>query len=139
MFNRIISRNHCHSQSGITLVELVIFIIVVAIVSMPLSVILKNTLSETVLPEHYTIASSLARKEVENVVNLQFSTITDVAETSYTGNFSQYSYEISVDNVAGDDLNTPVADDSTDYKRVEITIKRSGFPDVAVVTLITNN
>lgn len=127
-------------QSGITIVELVILIVIIGIITPSLAVVITNAMRNTVLPEYYTTASSLAKMEIERVTNKRFSEIEILDEGLhyYTGNFSVYSYQITVDYVQPDALNTPVVE-STDYMKVEVTIRRPGFSDVSVVTLATNN
>lgn len=124
--------------SGITIVELVIFIIIIGIIAAPLAVVIANAMRNTVIPEYYTIASALARREIERTTNKRFSAIADEGPTDYTGNFSAYSYQIAVDYVQPGALNTPVVG-PTDYKRIKVTIRRAGFEDVGIVTLSTNN
>lgn len=129
-------------QSGITIIELVILIVIIGIITPLLAVVITNAMRNTVLPEYYTTASSLAKMEIERVTNQRFSEIADDGPHYYTGSLSAYSYQISVDYVNDNDLNTPdptLTDDTVIYKRVEITIRRAGFSDVSVVTLATNN
>lgn len=125
-------------KSAVTLVELTIFIVVIAIVLAGVGIVIVNSLKNTALPEYYTIASSLAKREMERVVNQRFFSIVSEGPINYTGNFSQYSYQVVVNYVNGKALNTPVPG-ATNYKRIQIIIRRAGFPDVSLVTLATNN
>lgn len=126
-------------QSGITIVELVILIVIIGIITPPLAVVITNAMKNTVLPEYYTTASSLAKMEIERVTNQRFLEILDDGPHYYTGSLSAYSYQITVDYVQPTALNIPEEVELTDYKKIEVTIRRAGFSDVSVVTLATNN
>lgn len=130
-----------YNKRGVTLIELVVFIIIVSLIMIPLSVIIREVLARTVLPEHYSIAGELAKKEMERFIKgRMFSdiSISTTGPNSYTGNFSQYSYTVTVGYVNSGDLNTIVAG-PTSYKMATITIARTGFPSVSLVTLATDN
>lgn len=114
-------------QSGITIVELVILIVIIGIITPTLAVVITNAMRNTVLPEYYTTASGLAKMEIERVTNQRFSEIEADGPNNYPGSLSAYSYQISV------------VESPPDYKTIEITIRRAGFSDVTVVTMATNN
>ena len=84
------------------------------------------------------MSSSLLESELERLVNLRFAEVINEGPINYTGDFSNYSYEISFYYVAGNDLNTQSLT-PTEYKRAEIRIFHLGFPTIKAVTLITNN
>ena len=126
-----------HKKSGLTLIELVIVIIIGAVILVPLGAVVVQAANKAFLPEHYTIASGLLEGVVERVANLRFSDV--AAESgSFTGIFSNYSYDVSFYYVAGSDL-TAQSPSATAYKRALITISRSGFPSLSAVTLITDH
>ena len=124
--------------TGFTLVELVMAIVIAAIVLTPTSMVVYESLRNTFLPEHFTIASSLLQGEMERVSNLRFDNIINQGPTSYTGDFSEYSYQVFFYYVEPSDLNTE-SSVPTDYKRVQVSVFHSGFPTVMAVTLVTNN
>lgn len=132
------------AKKGLTLIELTIVIVIAAVILIPLSVIIVETVRNTVLPEHLEIASALLEGKVEEITNSRFSDIENMVggsgeSGSFTGDLSYYSYTIAAPYyVAASNLNTQVAG-PTDYIRVQITISRTGFPDVMAVTLVTDN
>ncbi|NQT47144.1 MAG: type II secretion system protein [Candidatus Omnitrophica bacterium] len=126
------------ADKGLTLIELVMAIVIAAIVLTPTSIVIVESVRNAFLPEHLTIASSLAEREIERVTNLRFSEVAADSNT-YTGDFSDYSWDVDFYYVAGNDLNTSVSPAVTGYKRVTITISRPGFPDVSAVTVLTDN
>lgn len=111
-------RKEIHNK-GLTLIELIITIVIAAIVLLPTSMVVVESVRHAHLPEYYTIASSLLEREVERVTNLRFGAVTNEGPTSYSGNFSNYSYQLSFYYVNAGDLNTQVTG-PTDYKRVTI-------------------
>jgi hypothetical protein len=124
---------------GFSFIVFLICIAIAAIILTPLSFVVFESVTNSLLPEYYQIASSLLEGEVERVTNMRFSQIDDVAQTSYAGGLSRYSYRIDAEYVASGDLNTIVSPTVTDYKRIEITVSCFGFPDVNAVTVVTNN
>lgn len=125
-------------KNGFTLIELIMTIVIGAIILIPVSVLVVESVTNTIMPEHFAIASSLLEREIERVSNLRFSAVANEGPTSYGGNFSEYLRQVSFYYVNSGALNTQVAG-PTDYKRVTITISRSGLPSVSAVTLLTNN
>lgn len=125
-------------KKGFTLIELIMAIVIGAIILTPTSIIVVESVRNTFLPEYFTIASSLLEEKVEQVTNLRYGNLTNQAG-SFTGNFSDYSYDVTVNYVDAGDLTMPVDPTETDYKRAQITISRLGFPDVSTTTLATNN
>lgn len=125
-------------KNGFTLIELIMTIVVGAIILIPTSVVLVESVTHTRMPEHYTTASALLDREIERVSDLRFSAVANEGPAAYGGNFSDYSRQVSFYYVNSGALNTQVAG-PTDYKRITITISRSGFPSVSAVTLTTNN
>ena len=131
-------RESLMANKGFTLIELIMTIVLAAIILIPTSVVVVESVHNAHLPEYYTIASSLLGREIERVTNLRFSAVANEGPASYTGDFSSYSYKVSFYYVNSGALNTQVAG-PTDYKRITITIFRSGFPSLAAVTMATNN
>lgn len=127
-----------NKNPGLTLIELILTMVVAAIILLPASIAVVESVCNSHLPEHYTIASSLLQREAEHIAYLRFSAVVNEGPLSYAGNFSNYSYQVNCCYVDPGDLNTAVPG-PTNYKRVTITILRSGFPDISAVTLSTNN
>jgi prepilin-type N-terminal cleavage/methylation domain-containing protein len=126
-------------KQGFTLIELIIVIAIAAVIITPLSIFLFEASTRTLFPEHYQIASSLLEGRLEEISGRRFNSVVNEGPTSFTGDFSRYSYQISFYYVDGSSLNSPSASPTTDYKRVLITVSRAGLPDVSAVTVVTNN
>ena len=120
---------------GFTLIELAMAIVIIAIAIAPLSVILGNIISKTVLPEVLNVSNYLAEQELERISTLRFSQINSQAQTSYAGNFSRYSYQITVTAVPAALANDPLMQQ---YKQVSITIQNFYLSAVTVTTLVSN-
>lgn len=127
-----------NKNPGLTLIELILTMVVAAIVLVPASIAVVESVCHSHWPEHYTIASALLQREAERIAHLRFSAVVNEGPLSYGGNFSNYSYQVNCCYVDSGGLNTAVPG-PTDYKRVTLTILRSGFPDISAVTVVTNN
>lgn len=130
-------------MKGFTLIELVIATVIAAIILIPTSVVVVQSLRNTFFPEHFTVASSLLEDRIEWVNSLRFEDVDLLGTAGHFGaGFSDYSYKVVVTYVDADKLNGPFGPQDpqgTNYKRVDITILRSGFPTVSATTLRTNN
>jgi len=124
---------------GFTLVELIVAIVIGAIILIPTSFVVVESVRNTFLPEYFTIASSLLEDRIEWVSGLRFNDLTDQGPTAFAGKFDNYFYQIAVNYVDSGELNTPVDPIKTDYKRAQIIISHPGFPDLTAITLLTNN
>jgi len=131
--------NNIMKNRAFTLIELMITIVIAAIIITPLTVLMMQVVTNSILPEHYQIATSLLEGEIEKVANLRFDSVIDEGPTSYAGDFAGYSYQVDAEYVNANALNTSVSPTATAYKKVSITISRTAFPDVSAVTLVTDN
>jgi len=126
-------------KNGFTLIELTLAVVISAIIIIPLAMVIAESAVNTLLPLHYQVASSLLEGELERVANLKFKDVDGEGPTSFTGDFSQYSYQVSYYYVDAGDLDTQSASPATAYKRAVITVGRPGFPSVSAVTIATDN
>jgi prepilin-type N-terminal cleavage/methylation domain-containing protein len=107
---------------GFTLVEVIVSVSVVAIVMYALIAVFVTSGFRGVNVEVFTVAQSLAEGKLEEISARNFAGITGESETNYTGDLSDFSYEVVIDYVASDDLDTPVGFE-TNYKRVRVQIR----------------
>lgn len=131
-------KNKFFDRAGFTLIELIMTIVIAAVIIIPTSVIVYESIRNAFLPEYITISSSLLEAQLERVTNLRFESVVNEGPINFGGDFSNYSYGVNVFYVNPGDLNMQIGFPS-DYKRVEITIFHLGLPDVKAVTLLTNN
>lgn len=125
-------------KRGFTIIETVLVILVLGISLTPLCILLVNVVQKNVLSGAQTTAVSLAEAEMERISSLRFSTVDDIAQTTFPTPFTNYSYQVIVDYVDGNDLNTPVAG-PTDYKRVQVKIINSVVGELTLTSLVTND
>ena len=109
-------------NKGFTLVELVVAMVVIAIVMYAAIAIFITSGAKGVNVEVFTVAQSLAEGKLEEAMARNFGDITLESETNFTGDLSSYSYEIVVDYVSAEALDTPVAS-VTEYKKIQVKIR----------------
>ena len=119
------------SRRGFTLVELIMTIVVVAIVSVPLSLLIGQHFESVLQSKDYTVAMNLARLEIEIVNNLSFGNINPANYSSYQG----YPYDVIRDVL----VVSPPGPEG--LKQITITVRRAGgSKDLAkFITYIANN
>jgi len=89
-------------KKGFTLIEIIMVILIMGISSLGLVVVMQQVLFNVHKPQIMQVATALAEKEAERVLNLEFASVANEyfnAPASYTGNFSAYSRQTRVNNV----------------------------------------
>ena len=109
-------------KKGFTLVELVIAMVIIAIIMYAAIAIFVASGARGVNVEVFTVAQSLAEDKLEQAMAQDFDDATDEAEANFSGDLNQYSYEIVMDFVSGEALDTVVGS-PTDYKRIRVSIR----------------
>jgi len=117
-----------HKIRGFTLVELIMTIVVMAIVAIPLALLVSQHIESVFTSRDLTLATNLARFEMENVSNMNYTNITNASFSNYQG----YDYDLNRNAVYvyGSNL-TP-----NSLKRITVSVSRHGEVS-AIVTLIT--
>ncbi len=108
------------AQAGFTLIELIMTMVVIGIVSVPLSYLITSHLEGVFLLEDDTMAQNLARFELEKVNNMAYANIN--AGTVTVSNYQGYAYDVTttVSFVQGD------AGSAESLKKVQVDVKESG-------------
>ena len=89
-------------KNGFTLVEIIMVIIILGIASLGLVSVMQQVLFSVHKPQVMQVATGLAEKEAERVLNLSFATVQNEyfnAPAAYGGNFSAYSRQTRVNSV----------------------------------------
>lgn len=107
--------------NGFSMVDAVLSIVLVGVGFMALATVLSYTSLKNAELDFSTTAVLLAREKMAEEKVLDFSNITDVATTNFSGEFNNYTYSVNVDYVEDTDLNTP-APGTTAYKRIEVIV-----------------
>lgn len=93
------------NKRGFTLVEIIMVIVIMGISSLGLVVAMQQALFNVHKPQIMQVATALAEKEAERVLNLKFSLVANEyfdAPAAYAGNFSAYSRQTRVNSVDSD-------------------------------------
>jgi len=125
-------------MKGFTLIETVISIVVIGIISLGLVAVLTGVFTNAVRDEAMTVATMLAKGEMERVTRLDFVDVVDENRDdpeNFGGNFSNYSWQVRVDAVPED-----IAEDAEmeNYKQVEVRVTNTMIGDISLKTIVTN-
>lgn len=123
------------SKKGFTIIETVIFIVVLGIVLAPFSILIVNVMAKNAYSQAWATSVAIAEGEMERVTNLRFQSVEGEIPVAL---FTTTNYQVNVDYVNANDLNTPVAG-PTDYKRVQIVVNNYIAGTVTLTTLVTND
>lgn len=131
-------------RAGLTLVELVITISLAAIIGIPTGILLSEHLTGALRARDYTVAMSLARREMERLDSLNNFCHTDLDVTApspppLVGYWPGYPYDLTriVQCQAGDctsqspgTCHSPPANARNGIKRIELRVTKSGSTEV---------
>ena len=124
---------------GFTLIETVIGIAVLGVMALGLFAVFTSVFKNAVQDETISVATSLARGELERVTRMSFVNVVDQnrdSAVSFGGNFSNYSWQIRVDAVPAGITSDP---SMTNYKQVEVRVTNPMAGDISLKTIVTNN
>lgn len=125
-------------KKGFTLIETIISIVVIGIAFLGLLAVFTGVYTNAVYDDAMTITTMLAKGEMERAIGLGFASVSDQNRDSplaFSGNFSNYSWQIRVDAVP-----IAIADDATmtNYKQVEARVTNAIAGSVSLKTIVTN-
>jgi len=126
-------------MKGFTLIETVIGIVVLGVITMGLFATFTGVFKNAARDEVVTIATSLAKGELERTTRLSFASILSQnagAPVSFGGNFTNYYWQIVVSAVP-----VAIASDAgmANYKQVEARVTNPIVGDISLKTIVTNN
>ena len=121
-------------MKGFTLIETIISILIIGIAFLGLVAVLTGVFTNATRDEVMTVAAGLAKGEMEKVAGEGFS-VTSGSGT-YSGNFSNYSWQVTVSAVPVDIAVDP---GMTDYKQVEVVVTNAMIGSVSLKTIVTNH
>ena len=125
-------------MKGFTLIETIIAIVVIGIAFLGLVSVVTGVFTNAMHDEVMGIATMLAKGEMERVSGLTFANVVDEnrdAPASFTGNFSNYSWQVRVDAVPAAIATDP---GMTNYKQVEARITSVIAGDLSLKMIATN-
>lgn len=118
------------NERGITLIELILFMLVVAIALPPLLIAASQAVHNTVVSEIIFHTVNLAEEKMEEIKSLGFEEIVNHSGTLESP-FEAYNFSVSVSCVTPPDYETTYTCDTTDdYKRVTVTVSNSIIPEI---------
>ncbi|MDP8229667.1 MAG: prepilin-type N-terminal cleavage/methylation domain-containing protein [Candidatus Gorgyraea atricola] len=126
----------CRNSKGFSLIELVIAMLIAGISILSLAFLFSQVMKTYAEPEVMQVATALSEQKMEEVTSFRYSDVADDGPTAFSGNFSNYTWQITVSAVP-----TALAIDPgmTDYKQVEVTVSNGIIGSVTLATVVTNN
>jgi len=126
-------------MKGFTLIETIIGIVVLGIIAIGLFATFTGVFTNAARDEALSVATNLAKGELERVMRLSFVNVLDQnrgTPAGFGGNFSNYSWQIRVDAVP-----VAIANDAgmVEYKQVESRVTNPIAGDISLKTIITNH
>lgn len=128
------------NNRGLTVIEIIIIMTLMGFAIPALLAAFSRTVLTGGDVKNTLVATNLAEEMMElKVTHDKFEDINSVAKTDLTGNFSRYNYQIVVDYVNANNLDSPVGY-ATDFKRVKTIITKDNVPgfNVTYETIVAN-
>ncbi|OGP49907.1 MAG: hypothetical protein A2Y79_02910 [Deltaproteobacteria bacterium RBG_13_43_22] len=114
---------------GFTLIEIMMFIILVGIVMAPIMGPFVTSVLQSDRPEIVVSAGFLAAERLEQLQPAAYGSIVDEASASLTGNYSAFSRQVAVTLV---DVNLANSVTDVGYKKVVVTVYHSRLPAAGI-------
>ena len=122
-----LSPRHCapkgacsSGRKGVTLVELIMAMVLLAIVSLPMASMIGAQLKGMIASTDFTVAGNLARREMERLNNIPYASVTGPGSSvigSYTVNWT---------------VATVTGGGGAERKDITLTARRTGTTDISV-------
>ncbi len=127
------------NRNGFTLIGLIIFMVVVGIALPPLLMVAYNAVENSVAEEILLNSTNLANEVMDEIKIMVFSNIVSQSNQAFTGNFSNYSYDLTVYYVSSPNYDTD-AGTTTKYKHVNIVVHNNIISAITseLTTIITD-
>jgi len=110
-------------NSGVTLIELVMAMVILAIVAIPTAAMIGGQIKGTLSSQDLTMAGNLARNDMELLNNLAQRNISNISGTNYSS--GQYDVTRAVNTTSGSS--------ATMRKDIAITVNRHGSSSALAV------
>lgn len=123
-------------RKGFSLVEMIIAMVVIGIAFYALISVFITVAPRNVNLEYLTKATHLAFEKMEETTVKPFTSIVSQSATSFTGDFSQFQYQVIMNYVTAAEPDT-LAGGSTSYKRVKVRTWGGLSGVVELTTLVT--
>lgn len=123
---------------GFTLIEIIIFIVLVGVFMVGIMSPFLTSVSRSGQPEIVASAAFLATERMEELQQVAYSTIaSDASAITLTGNYTPFSRQVTVTLV---DANLAVSATDVGYKRVVVTVFHNQLPaaGISVTSLFTD-
>ena len=135
------TRKFLRNKSGFTFIEVLIAIVILAVALPPLLITMMTVVMESNVNAISDQASFLAERELERILSYRFDAVVDEGPTAYTGNYSDYSYEVAVSAFTVSDpaaITNVCGFDTSQCKKIQITITNTNGANVYLTTIATN-
>ncbi len=126
------------TKRGVTLIELTISIVIVAICLIPIALMYQQAAQGGYVTRVMTVATLLAEEKMEETLILGYLGVNSVASTAFPSPFTDYNYEVIINYVDPSDLDASVNPTVTDHKSVLVQVDRSGLETISLKSLLTN-
>ena len=104
-------------QKGVTLIELLVAVVILAIVSGPIMLLLQNAYTHTAVARDITIASFAAQQLMEELIDLDWDELKAKRDDLEVNDYNGYAASIEI---------TRVSDDIDELANVRVTITSNG-------------
>ena len=128
------------NNRGLTLIEIIIILTIIGFAIPAILTAFARIVATGADVKTADVATNLAAEKMEEIIkNKKFVDLVSEGPADFTGDFSQYNYQVIVDYVDAANLDTP-AGGQTDFKRIRTIITKDGLSNfnVTLTTVITN-
>ena len=125
-------------RNGFTLVEVTISILAAAVIMYAAIAIFITSGAKGMNAEVFTVAQSLAEGKMEEVMAKSFGGVSAESAANFSGDLSNYSYEVLANYVSGEALDS-VSGSATNYKKIQVRIYNPLLNSPAILESVRAN
>lgn len=125
-------------KKGFTLIEVIVTIVLVGIFMSAGMSIFIETGKNTSNVEIIIIGQSLAEEKIEILTAKNYSTVTDEAQTNFTGDFALFSCQTIVNYVMPANLDA-ISPSDAGYKRIRVQIRHPSITNFVQLETVKAN
>ena len=125
-------------NSGFSLIETVLVMVILGICLTPFAILTVNVISKNIYSQAQATSVALAEGEIERLTMTRFSLIANEASSAFPSPFSAYNKQTTVMYVNANALNTN-AGATTNYRNVQVQVSNSISGNITLTTLVAND
>ncbi|MGA1823777.1 MAG: type IV pilus modification PilV family protein [bacterium] len=125
------------NEKGLTLIELIIFIVAAGIISIGLMGVFLSLMKEATTPDTIALSNFLGQQKMEELTKHSFidSNMAIHNQTYISADIPGYEWSWEIEYIDGNSLDYSLS--ATTYKKISVKVRNTGGPELQFYTIVT--